>query len=131
MGFFIYNLMFMEARKIEILEHIIKNGVEIRTIHKLLQTLDINKRDVAKIENQDIEFYNKLKKHCEYLVANLYELVIDRLRQATLYLQLAKDQEEFFNNLFGESTDNILLPEIVIKREKSSTNINIVEKKEK
>lgn len=122
-----YNVQNMKQTKLETLQAIIANQTEIRTIHKLLQVLEIPKREVLKLEHKDQELYTKLKRYCEQLVANLYELVIDRPRQATQYLQLAKEQENFYNTLFGESIESSITPEIVIKREKSSTNINVID----
>lgn len=117
----------MKQTKLEALESIIANNKEIRTIHKLLQVLEVNKREVVKLEKKDKKFFTKLKSYCEELVANLYEMVIERPRQATQYLQLAKEQENYYNTIFGENIESAIIPEIVIKREKSSTNINVID----
>lgn len=118
----------MKQTKLEALEAIIANNMSsVRTIHKLLQILEIPKREVIKLQKKDKKLYFKLKSYCEELVANLYELVIDRPRQATQYLQLAKEQESYYNTIFGESLESAITPEIVIKREKSTTNINVID----
>lgn len=119
----------MKQTKLEALEDIVANNKEIRTIHKLLQVLEIPKREIQKLQKKDKKLYQRLKAYSEELVANMFEMVIERPRQAAQYLQLAKDQESFYNTLFGEATDNIVMPEIVIKREKSNTNINIIDAK--
>lgn len=117
----------MKQTKLEALEDIIANNKEIRTIHKLLQVLEVPKRDVIKLQRKDKRFYTRLKSYCEELVANLYEMVIERPRQAAQYLQLAKEQENYYNTIFGESIESAITPEIIIKREKSSTNINVID----
>ena len=117
----------MKQTKLEALEAIIANNRDIRTIHKLLQVLEVPKRDVMKLERKDKIFYTRLKSYCEYIVANLYEMVIERPRQAAQYLQLAKEQENYYNTIFGESIESAITPDIIIKREKSSTNINVID----
>lgn len=124
---FLLQLKIMKDTKIKQLQALINSNNKIFTIHKLLQLLEISKKDIQKMEKKDKKLYTELKKQCEVLVANLYELIVERPRQATQYLQLANQQEQFFNTIFGESTENITMPDIVIKREKSSTNINIIE----
>ena len=122
----------METKK-QALESIINaNNNEIRTIQKLLQATNIKKREVREIKEQDVEFYNMLHEHCEMLVANLFELIIDRPRQAQIYLTLAKEQEALFNNLFGDNVENSLMPTIEITRDNSSTTtIDIIDDIEK
>ena len=117
--------------KLEQLENIIKATDAPRTIHKLLQVLEINKREVDKLQKKDKKLYNKLKEQCNKLVADLYELTIDRPRQATQYIQLANQQEELYNKLFNETIEQSIAPSVIIKRDKSTTNINIINNKDK
>lgn len=118
----------MEQKRIDQLLHVKRTTANtVRTIHKLLQVMDINKRDIKKLEREEPNFIFEFKKYCEYLIANLYEYVIDRPRQAQQYMALAKEQEQYYNLLFGEQQDAFITPDIVIKREESATSITIID----
>lgn len=122
----------MEITKLEVLKSIIDNQPitkqTIRTIHKLLQVLEINKKDLmTTMPKKEKELYALLKKHCEKIVADLYEMVINFPRQSQQFLALAKEQEQYYNAIFGESTESFIMPNVVIKRDKSKTSINVID----
>lgn len=103
----------------------IKNSTA-RTIHKLLIEINLKRREVRELKDNNSELYEAIKTKCDEIIAELYEFTLDKPRQAQQYLTLIKAQEEYYQSIFvEENEDTLLAPKIEIIKEESETNLNI------